>query len=408
MSDPIAHEALITDPYLVFVFLIVLTGCVFGLSEWKPLKKFFRYVSPILFVYFLPMVATTLGILPSTSPAYALVNKAFLPAVLVLVLVSSDLLSIFRLGFKAIGVMLLGSVGVMVGAVLSYCALGGATHFGEWGWACFGALSASWIGGSSNMLAVKGAFDIPDIAPLLLVDSVLVYSWMGMLVVLTGFQRPIDRFFRVDEKVFNTIQERVSGYVAEEARPISTTGLMVMLALAFGLGAVCSVCGTYLYKEYITPLSVHYPSVKSMTGFTITIILVTLFGIVLSFTPARKLEKQGASSVGYALLYLLLPTFGAQADLRVLGDVHWYFMGGVIILLVHGIFIIIGMRLLRAPLFLGATGSQANLGGPASASIVAGAYQPALMPVGILLGVLGTVLGTYLGLIVAYICRALG
>ncbi|MDD4278933.1 MAG: DUF819 family protein [Candidatus Sumerlaeales bacterium] len=398
--------ALITDPYQVFVFLLTITGVVFGLSEVPQLKKFFHYVSPILFCYFLPMVATTCGILPAESPVYGLVNKAFLPTVLILVMLSCDVRSILKLGPKALGIMACGSIGVMAGCVIAYFCLGGKETFGEWGWACLGALSASWVGGSANMIAVTGSLGIPDIAPVLLVDSVFVYTWMGMLIVLATWQHSIDKKLKIDPELLTSITKRVSDFADQVPRPISTSGLLLMLALGFGSGAICTYAGNWLYDLIIKPFAETYPTIKSLSAFTLTIMLVTVLGVLLSMTPVRKLEAQGASSVGYALLYLLLPTFGAQADLRVLSDVHWYFVAGLIIILSHGLFIVIGMRLFRIPLFLGATASQANLGGPASAPVVAAAYQPSLMPVGLLLGVLGGIIGTYTGLIVAALCKA--
>ena len=398
-------QALITDPYGIFVFLISMTGVVFYLSELQLFKRFFHFVSPILFCYFLPMVATTMGILPAESPLYKLVNNAFLPAVLLLVLLSCDLKAIFRLGWRALAVMLFGSLGVMTGTVIAFVVLGGSSAFGPHGSDCLAALSASWVGGSANMMAVAGALQIPDIAPLLLVDSVLVYSWMGILVVLAGWQKRADKMLGVDQMLLDDLHERVAEYADRKALPLSTASLLSMLALGFGGGTLCRYLGDLAYETCVMPLASSWPEVKTFSAFTITIIFVTTAGVILGMTPLRRLEERGASSVGYALLYLLLPTFGAQANLNVLSGVHLYFTAGLIILLIHGIFIVAAMRLFRMPLFLGSTSSQANLGGPASASVVAAAYQPAMMPIGILFGVLGGVLGTYTGLIVAWVCR---
>lgn len=407
MEESVVVAPLITDPFGIFIFLVSVTGIVFYLSELPALKRFFHFVSPILFCYFLPMLATTFGVLPSESPLYSLVNNAFLPAVLILVLLSCDMKAIMRLGWRALGVMGFATLGIMLGAVMAFVVLGGAERFGEFGAASFGALSASWVGGSANMMAVAGALQVPDLAPLLLVDSVLVYSWMGMLVVLAVWQRRADRALRVPEQLMRDMHERVAEYSSRKALPLTTAALLAMLALGFGGGQLCAWVAGLVHKSCVLPLAATWPEAKTFSAFTITIILVTSAGVWLSMTPLRKLEDRGASQVGYALLYLLLPTFGAQANLMKISGVHYYFAAGVIILLTHGLFVIVALRLFRMPLFIGATASQANLGGAASGSVVAGTYQPAMMPVGILFGVVGGVMGTYTGLIVAYICRML-
>jgi uncharacterized membrane protein len=80
---------------------------------------------------------------------------------------------------------------------------------------------------------------------------------------------------------------------------------------------------------------------------------------------------------------------------------------GVTWILIHGGLIFIVARLLRAPVFYMAVGSQANIGAAASAPVVASAFHPSLAPVGVLLAVLGYALGTYCAWVTGQIMRAI-
>jgi uncharacterized membrane protein len=131
----------------------------------------------------------------------------------------------------------------------------------------------------------------------------------------------------------------------------------------------------------------------------------TTFGLLLSFTPAKRLEGAGASKFGSVAIYLLVATIGMQMDLRaVFSDPELFVLGGIW-MAVHGGLMLLAMWLMRAPVFYMAVGSQANVGGAASAPIVAAAFHPALAPVGVLLAVLGYALGTYGGWLAGQLLR---
>ena len=300
--------------------------------------------------------------------------------------------------------MLAGSVGIVGGAALGYALFRG--HLDPEGWKNIGALSASWVGGSANMFAVKSALEIPDkiFSPMIIVDSVLCYSWMGLLIALAPWQDAYARRFGADVSVLHEVRQRLDSYAEGAQRAATTRDLLVVFGIAMAGGYLCMLAGQKA-NAALKPSMDAYPFLKTFSAMTITVILVTAAGLALSFTPLRRLEQVGASRMGYAMLFLLLPTFGAQANLREIGRIPWYAAVAVVMLTVQGVCLFIAMRLTRAPLFFGATGSQANVGGPASASVVASAYQPAMAPVGVLLGVLGGILGTYAGLLAAAVCR---
>jgi len=409
MNDPSAAGPLLSEPLDIFMFLMAISGSLMALSQWSPLKKFFGFVPPLVFCYFIPMIATTVGITPAESPLYGWCNNVFLPALLLLLLISADMGMIARLGPKAVGVMLAGTAGMVIGGLLGFLLLRGALPDGAW--QNVGAITASWTGGSANMLAVKGALGIPDalFAPVILLDPIVAYTWMGLLFILAGAQRRYEARFPVDERLMADLRERIAHMEAEETRrvPITTEAFLVILALGLVLGHLCRVGGKWLHGlEPVAAARKAVPVLELFSSSTLMVILVTALGITLSLIPAvRKLEDYGASRIGYGLLYLLLPTFGAQAHLGHLGSIPIYGVLALIMLSVHAVFLFGAMLLFRAPLFFGATASQANVGGPASASLVASAYEPSLAPVGVLLGILGGILGTYAGLATAYVCK---
>jgi uncharacterized membrane protein len=300
--------------------------------------------------------------------------------------------------------MFAGTLGVMIGAVLGYALFSG--QLDPEGWKNVGSLAASWTGGSANMFAVKAAYEIPDpvFSPMIVVDSVMVYSWLGILIAFAGAQEAYARRFGVNERITADMGARVREFAAQENHAATTRDILVILAIGLVGGHLCNLAGAWL-NGMIKPFAKTSPALSTFSPMTIAIIFVTALGILLSFSPVRRFERVGASRVGYAMLFLLLPTFGAQANLREFGMIPWYAAVGAVMLAFHAIFIFAAMRLLRAPLFFGAVGSQANVGGPASASIVASTYQQALAPVGILLGILGGITGTYVGLVTAQLCR---
>jgi uncharacterized membrane protein len=407
MPESAAMTPMLTDPVAIFMFLLALVGLVFFISELRPLRGFFHYFPPLIFCYFLPMIATTAGITPEASPLYDWVNKHFLPPVLLLLLLSSDMKAIARLGPRAVGIMLTATAGIIAGAVAGFALFG--SRLDADGWKNIGALAASWTGGSANMFAVKAALEIPDRAfsPMIIVDSVFVYSWMGIVIALAGCQEGFARMFRVDMRALDDVNRRIAAYASAKARPITTRDVLVIAAVGFVGGYLCLKAGSLAYNQFVEPLVKTWPEAKTFSAFTLTVVLVTALGIALSFTPLRRLEQAGASKVGYALLFMLLPMFGAQANLAEVVRLPWYGAIAAIMMVTHAVFLFVVLVWLRAPLFFGAVGSQSNVGGPASASVVAATYQPSLAPVGVLLGVLGGIIGTYVGLLVAQVCRLL-
>lgn len=389
---------LVTEPVSLFTFLAFIVAGIYWLSSLAPLRTFFRYAPPLIWMYFIPMIMTTVGVTPDTSPLYSpFMSRVMLPAVLVLLLIGADVRSVVQLGPKAIAVMLVATLGIVVGAIVStgvfaWLAPGALP---EDTWKAVAALAGSWIGGSPNMTAVIETLGTPPslIGPMIVVDTVLAYSWLGLLIAMSAYQRQIDAYHKADARVLDEISSRLQAEQEASARAPRVADIAYMGAIAFVVSQACLFFGA--------PLDVFFKDVLGLTflsgiinAFGWGILLITAVGLFLSTTRVRDLEYCGASSIGYVGLYLLLTTYGARANLTAILEVPVFFALGALWLAIHIAILYAGLRLLRAPLFLGATSSMANIGGTASAPVVAAAYHPSMAPVGLLMAILGGTLGT--------------
>lgn len=369
---------------------------MFQVARWPVLAPLFDRLPPLVWTYVVPMLLTSAGVFPAESPLYRAMARYLLPPCLVLLVISSDVRSVMRLGSKALGLMAVGVTGIIAGALSAFLA------FRPWmtaeGWKAMGTLSATWIGGSTNLLAVATALGLsPEMqGVVIVVDTVVGYSWMGVLIALAGRQQSFDRWNRADRTIVDEVAQRLEERRAGRARIPTVPDLTLMIGLALLLSAACLALGRLLP-----------PVGEVLNAFSWAILLLTTASLLLSLTPLSRLEDAGASTVGYAGFYLLLASVGAQADLRRIAEQPHFVLVGVLVIAVHAAVLLAGVRLLRAPLFFFAAVSQACVGGYSSAPLVAALYLPAMAPVGLLLAVVGNVLGTYLGLLVAQVLSGL-
>jgi len=368
-------------------FLAAILGLVFWLDTLDALEPVFKYLPPVIWAYFVPMLCTTFGLTPDSSPVYEWMSAYLLPFSLFLLMISVDLKAIVRLGPTALIMMCAGTLGIVIGGPIAFGLFGGFFEDPE-AWKGFAALSGSWIGGTANLLAMQESVGTPDstLGPLLVVDVVAGYGWMGVLIFLSAYQAQFDRWVGADSSLIESLNEKLARV---DRKPITLSALLVMVGLALAAAVGSRGLGGLL-PEYGEPTIV--------TAGTWAILIVVTVGLLLSFTPLQKLEESGASRVGYGALYLLLTSIGAKADLAAVLDVPLYLLAGIVWIAIHIIVLLLAARAIKAPLFFVATGSMANVGGAASAPIVAGVYLPAMAPVGLLMGVAGYILGIYAAL----------
>jgi uncharacterized membrane protein len=406
-----APPPMIANDAVVLGILAVILGFVFWSSSrtegfWK---KFYGIVPALLLCYFLPAVLNSLGVIDGKSSGlYPMARDYLLPSALVLLCVAIDFKAIMRLGPKAVIMFLTGTVGVMLGAVISLLAMQAIhpdTVAGDT-WRGMTTVAGSWIGGGANQAAMKEVYavDATLFGQFATVDVLVASLWMAVLLFLAARSEAFDRWTRADTSAIEEVKRRIESYQSEHARNPSLTDLMVILAVGLGVTGLSHAL-TDPMVAWIKSLPAEWRLEEySLTAkfFWITV-LATTFGLLLSFTRARRLEGAGASKIGSVMLYVLVATIGMQMDLGALLERPWLFGLGVIWICVHGGLMLLMAKLIRAPLFFMAVGSQANIGGAASAPVVASAFHPSLAPVGVLLAVLGYALGTYCAYIVGQV-----
>lgn len=376
----------------VLAYLAAVLGTIFWLSGQPGLAPLFRLTPPVIYAYFVPTLSTTAGILPASSPVYDWLTRFLLPLALLLLMVTVDLKSIIKLGRTAVIMVTVGALGIVIGAQVTFLV------FGRWlpvdAWKGLAALSGSWIGGTANMVAIAESVGTPDavFGPVIVVDTMVGYGWMGVLLLLTAWQSRFDLALGADASAVEDTNRRLAELEAVRHPPdVKDLAVIVGFGLAGSIAAVAVGDRLPMLGD---------PTIISHT--TWAVLIVVTGGLLLSFTRLRRLEEVGASRVGYLALYLMLTAIGARGDLVQVLSAPAYFFAGMLWILVHAVVLTLAARLLRAPFFFVATASMANIGGVVTAPIVAGVYHPAMAPVGLLMAVAGYVLGIYFGLASAW------
>lgn len=386
--------AMVQHPMLLLAIFLVIHAILFNVAAHPKYGKLLKYVPPIVFAYFIPTFLTTLGILPDASPFYKWIKTFLLPFALFAFTMSLDLPTILKLGPKAIGMMLIGTFGIVLGGGVSLFV------FKSWlppdAWQGLVALAGSWIGGGANFVALGDAVGAsPSIlGPIIVVDVAVASVWMGLLIFGAGRKETFNRWFKADRSSIEVVQKKMENFQATVSKVATYPDILVILSLGF-----IATWLSYWLGNTLPPVTVTLKGEETalINSSTWRVIWVTTFGVLASFTKIRNYEGAGASKLGNVALYLLISVIGAQANLRAVVEYPFFILTGVLWILIHGVILLIGAKLLRAPLFFFAVGSQANVGGAASAPVVAAAFHPSLAPVGILLGILGYVLGNYVG-----------
>jgi uncharacterized membrane protein len=378
---------------MIVIYLAALLGAVLWLGGMPRLQGLFRILPPILFIYFLPGVGSLLGVTPMSSPAYAWLVRHLLPFSLFLLMMTVDLRAILRLGGRALVMMLAGTLGVIVGAPIAFAIMKSRLPLDAW--KGLAALSGSWIGGSANLVAMAQSVGMPEsmYGPIIVVDTAVTYAWMGILLYFSGWQERFDRRIGAERSALDALSERLAVADAQRA-PADTRDLAMILGVGAVGAALCLVAG-----DRLPPLG--DPTIISHTTWTVA--LATTLGLILSFSPLARLERVGASKVGFLTLYLMLTAIGAQADLASVRKAPAFLVVGVIWIVIHVAVMIAIAVATRSPLFFVATGSMANIGGVVSAPVVATQYQRALAPVGVLMGISGYILGVYGAIVCAWL-----
>lgn len=424
---------LITQDTIAFGILMLTLGFVFftSSSENSFWIKFYKIVPALLMAYLLPAIFTSLGIIAPQwetvnevgeivkheSQLYYVSSRFLLPASLVLMTLCIDLKAVFNLGPKALIMFITGTVGIIIGGPLAILLISFISPETVGGvgpdavWRGLATLAGSWIGGGANQAAMLEIYGYnPKLyGGMVLVDIVVANIWMALILIGIGKSDKIDKWLKSDTSAIEELKEKVSTYASKVSRNPSLSDLMVILSIAFSVVGIshfgADAISSFLI-ENVPSVSDKRSSLSSFgSQFFWMISIATLLGIALSFTPLKKYEGAGASKIGSVFIYILVATIGMKMDLTMILDNPGLIFIGIVWMAIHAIILIIMAKLIKAPYFFLAVGSQANVGGAASAPIVAAAFHPALASVGVLLAVFGYVLGTYGAILTAELMR---
>lgn len=407
---------LITNDAIVFGLLMTILAAIFitSHSEHPGWKKFYRFVPSLLLCYFIPSVFTTLGVIdPETSNLYFVASRYLLPASLVLLTLSIDLKGIMNLGWKAVAMFFAGTFGIIIGGPLALLIVGtlnpdivaGTGHDAVW--RGLATVAGSWIGGGANQTAMYEVFEASDtlFSAMITVDIIVANIWMAFILYGAGISDRVDQWFKADSSAIEALKKSVADYQASIAKVPTLVDLIKIGAIAFIITALGHIVGDTV-APWVQENSPALSRLSFNSSFFWLIVVATLGGFAFSFTKARQLEGAGASKIGSLFIYILVMTIGMKMDLTAFKEVPGFFAIGFVWIMIHVTVLLIVGKLIKAPFFFTAVGSQANVGGAASAPIVASAFSPALAPVGVLLAVLGYGVGTFGAWICALLMQA--
>jgi uncharacterized membrane protein len=407
MQIEVQKTALVTNDAVVFGILMVLLALIFATasSQNPKIRKFYKVIPMLLLCYFLPSLLTTAGIVdPHTSQLYTVASRYLLPACLVLLTLSIDFKEILRLGPKALIMFLAGTLGIVIGgplailivSVFSPETVGGTGDAAIW--RGMSTIAGSWIGGSANQAAMYEIFKPSGqlYGIMITIDVIVAEIWMAFILFGVDRAKSINHFFKADDSAIIRLQAKMQELSSQTMRIPSLPDLMAILGIAFGATGLSHIIADNL-APFLQQNALWLDKFSLTSSFFWLIVLATTIGLALSFTRARRLEGAGASRIGSVFIYVLVATIGMKMDIREIFASPGLFVVGLIWMSIHVIVMVIVAKIIRAPYFFMAVGSQANIGGAASAPVVAAAFHPSLAPVGVLLAVLGYALGTYGG-----------
>ncbi len=449
ISEVNSNIPLFPNDTIIFGILAMTLAAIFYSSKLPSFKKFYKIVPTLLLCYFLPSVLTSLGIIADkwidvsatiahlqglygnltgvetlqqlkdyiiannipdadykqfigSSNLYYVSSRFLLPASLIFLTLSIDLKGVMKLGSKALIMFLTATIGVLIGGPLAilffkYFAPDILTAVeGTELWKGLSTVAGSWIGGGANQLAMKEQWEVGDslFSIMVVVDVLVAEVWMAFLLLGVAKSDAIDRWFKADNSSIKTLQNKMEKFTLETARIPSFNDMIILLGIGFGFTSISHFFGDTL-SAWVKKSAPYLVDFGLGSAFFWLIILATTIGIILSFTKVRNYEGAGASKIGTVFIYILVASIGMKMNLNAIVENIGLFAIGLVWMIIHVGLLFLVAKIIKAPYFFLAVGSKANIGGAASAPVVAGAFHPSLAPVGVLLAVLGYALGTY-------------
>jgi uncharacterized membrane protein len=397
------ETVLINSPIGVLAVLCAVAAFFFLLAQVTD-TKLFKYVPPLLFIYATPVFLSNLKIggqtvIPNSSIIYTGLSKFALPVFIVLMLIKVNVPAVVKVMGKGVLVMLMGTVGVMVGGVVAYVIVHG--WLPDDSWKGFGALAGSWIGGTANMLATKEMLGASDaqLGLAVVADNVIYIVWLPLLLMSRDYAEKFNKWARVPAERLAAMDAAAELHVEENHAP-TMPQYLYLAAVVIGVTAIGHALAAPI-AGWIADVSTGLAGIFSET--TTRILLVTTIALLLSTTPVSRLPN--STAIGTALVYIFVAGMGARAEVSELGSAPVFVLGAFIWIFIHGLFMLAGAWLFRVDVHSVAIASAANIGAAASAPIVAAHHRPNLVPASILLALLGYALGNYLAPLTGHLAR---
>ena len=386
---------MITSGFTYLSFIIFFAGLVVWIEK-KSDNKIFKYIPAVVMIYFIAMLLSTFGLWQKTDDVnmyYSATKNNLLPAMIFLMLLRCDLRKIIKLGPKMLLGFFSASISIGIGFIVTYIIFKGMYEADTW--KAFAALAGSWMGGTGNMVAVQGALNLPDssLGYTLLMDSINYAVWVMMLLACVPYSKKFNKWTKSNSAILDEVAEELASTDENTRKNIEFADMILLLGTSLFVSAIAMFVSNKL------------PSGDFLSPSTWTVIIVTVLGILFAMTPLSKVP--GSSQISNVMLYIIVGLIASRANFAELTQAPLYIISGFLILAVHAIVLALAAKLFKLDLFTCGVASLANIGGVASAPILAASYSEALIPIGVLMAMMGYIIGTGGGLIVGRILSIL-
>lgn len=391
---------MIKDGFLYIAALVFIAAILIILPrilKGKAAQTFFKFAPPIVLIYLGLMLLCTFRLwdLEATANAYGALKNPLLYAMLFIMLLRCDLKKIIKLGPKMLIGFFAATISIGLGFVISYAIMHGV--LGEGSWKALGALCGSWMGGGGNMLALQVALDVDEatMAYALVMDSICATLYVMFLLWVIGFSKKFNAWTKADTRTIDEVGMALEQEAKANTKPLLWQNIILLVGSGLLVSAVSQMVGTLINQ-----------ALPFFDKATWTVLIVTLLGVLLALTPFGKIK--GTEEISNMLLYIVIALIASRADLASIGNAPVWLLSGLIILVIHVALMLLLAKLFKLDIFTCAVASLANIGGTATAPVLAGTYSSALVPVGIIMALLGYVVGTGGGLLVAQLMSFFG
>ena len=394
---------MITNGFTYIAFLAFIAGCLIW-AQHSTKAKFFDYVPPVVLLYLIGMVCCTFNVWDTaeTKAAYSAVRNPILYAMIFLMLLRCDIRQILKLGPKMLVGFFTASFTICFAFIVTYAVMN--PLLGEGAWRGLGALCGSWLGGSGNLVAVADALQATEteLAGASIVDSIDYSCWVMFLLWAINMAPKFNKWTKADTTKLDEVSRALeSETVGAGKKPVNFPSLMFLLGLSLLASALCTTLGDAIRGAAPEFLQV-------FDSATYRIVLISVLGLILAMTPVGKIA--GATELSNVMLYMVVALIASRASfMELLSEgMAWWILAGFIILAIHGVLMLIAAKVFKLDMFTCGVASLANIGGTASAPVLAAAYSGNLVSVGVLMALMGYVIGTFGGIGVGYVMSLFG